>query len=127
MTVARVLLGLIVYVAVGCSVSQAMPDPDSLLSLAGQVGLASFLGSLIGTFVARSHFLLPMLFVWLASWAGIIYVLHLAAVPSGGRGAFISALAENWLSLVVSLLTLIVGWASARIVGRLWSRHRVAI
>lgn len=80
--------------------------------------LVTFAGSLVGTWVARSHFLIPVACLWVATWAYLTYVLYLIAAPVQSSSVVLGILRENWLSIVLSALALVAGWAIGRSITR---------
>jgi uncharacterized protein YneF (UPF0154 family) len=99
------------------------PAFESEISLALYTALAAFVGALIGSWIARSYFLLPVVSLWAATWVYVVYVLYMIAEPVIGDDALVGILQHNWLSIILSAGALVAGWA----LGRSFARQRAPV
>lgn len=120
MNTKRIVAGIVAMVATAWAVSFVgqMLNLDRFLADPISGGLGLFLSALVGSFVARSRFVLPALSLWLVLWVAIIYVLYRIAGPVGAPSV-IGLLSYNAIALIVSL----VGAYSGAVLGQHLSRR----
>ena len=127
MHIKRVALGLFVFLS-------ALIAGDKLLSVAGiESGLFGSVpslliataASLVGGLIAQRGMLLPVLGLWLAFWAYVIYVLHAIAVPTGA--ADLSAtMSTNLVAITSSFVALCIGTVAGQALSRRRNNTSVA-
>ena len=71
-----------------------------------QMACVSFLGAVIGSYVANRNFLVPATIVWFLSWLFMLYILFRI---SNGQASAYTLLEFNKVALAVSLLAAILG------------------
>ena len=113
----RIALGLLATIALHALLSQfapaLLPGAGSSIGVATlvqssalQSAIISFIAVAVGAFVARCRFLLPAIFLWLATWLVVIYTL---TAISAGQSSYWEIARFNWLAISASLLSTIIG------------------
>src|SRR5690606_1057692 len=109
------VLVLVITYFVGIAVLGAF-DAVVALGMATQAALVWLVSASVASCVVRRGFWLPTAVAWLAIWALAIGLLYGIAAPTG-QASLVGILHYNWLGLVLSAVTAMVGAS----VGKWWS------
>ncbi len=80
-----------------------------------QMASVSFLGAVIGSYIANRNFLIPATVLWFISWFFTLYILFRI---SNGQGSAYTLLEFNKVAMAVSLLAAILGCVAVNILNR---------
>ena len=100
----RIVLGLLAAIAAQTLLGYLFSL--SPISTILQMASVSFLGAVIGSFVANRNFLIPATILWFLTWLFMFYILFNA---SNGQASLYSLLEFNSVAMIVSLLATTLG------------------
>ena len=100
----RLFLGLAAAIASQACIGYLLSF--SPLIIIWQMAISSFLGAVIGSFVANRNFIIPATTLWFISWLLMFIILFNA---SNGQATAYSLIEFNKTAMVVSLLATILG------------------
>ena len=100
----RIVLGLLAAIAAQSLLGYLFSL--SPISTILQMASVSFLGAVIGSFVANRNFLIAATILWFLTWLLMFYILSNA---SNGQASLYSLLELNGVAMFVSLLATILG------------------
>ena len=100
----RIVLGLLAAIAAQTLLGYlfSLSPVSTILQMAS----VSFLGAVIGSYVANRNFLIPATILWFLTWLFMFYILFNA---SNGQASLYSLLELNGVAMFVSLLATILG------------------